>query len=539
MLTVGIHGVPDPKEENRSHDHGIAFMRDGKVIAHMELERFNRIKHAGNLPCMIDQLIHSVWNGKEKIRFVLVNSFLGSDFVSDCLTIKTPGDFSLYNQITQSDGVFISSGKHVEAQFYTIAHEIAHIATCLPFIGNFENKSLLVHIDGGAWVSNTSVWYWDGDKLRLIDFGWENETKVAVKNFNANLLSACILGLELTDHLSMPGKLMGLASYGRSNPKLLSILMEHNWFQEWDAGTNALETLLSEKLQQKMKLMTTDSMSQDIAHCMQKHFESSVLKHIQRYQVETEAKCLYYSGGAALNIHANTRIENNSGFKSIFIPPAPNDSGLALGAAAFLEWCLNKPIQECGAYLNGFQIIEAPLYDTIQLREVAEKIADKEVVATCFGNGEIGPRALGHRSCLARPDDIRLRIKLSEKMKKREWYRPVAPLMSEEIAKKALVNYQPESPLGRFMLGAWKVKPEWQYYFSGVIHIDGTVRAQIVDVSNTELKPIYELLNILDHEYDIKGCINTSFNSKGLPIVQTSEDADIESNKLGVQYLWV
>lgn len=539
MLTVGIHGIPDPLKKNRTHDHSIAFLRDGDVIAHMELERLTREKHDGKLGKYLSELICKVWDGKEPIRFASVNSFLGGNFQSDCLSISSE-EFKLANQYCKSQGAFSIPGRNIKAEYYTVAHEIAHLGTCLPFVGNFKNNSLLVHIDGGAWVSNASVWHWKNNQLKLLDFLWDETcTKSAVNNFNANPLTAFILGLDLTDHLSMPGKLMGLAPYGHPNPELMQFLKENDWFKNWEKSSYELEQLFSKHFGENIVFNTKNKMSQDIAFCMQQDFETKILGFMDKYQKKSGAYHLYYSGGAALNIHTNSKIENNLNFKSVFIPPAPSDCGLALGAAAFLEWEKGVKIPIHSAYLNSLTCqSENNLFPETPIKKIAEMVSKGEIIATCLEKGEIGPRALGHRSILSRPDDIKLRRHLSETMKQREWYRPVAPLILEDIAQKALINYRSESVLGRYMLGVWKVHPDWQQFFKGIIHADGTVRAQIVRKGDSKLKPVYQLLKILDEIYEIKGCINTSFNSKGIPIVQSLEDAKKEAEKLGITFIW-
>ena len=117
---------------------------------------------------------------------------------------------------------------------------------------------------------------------------------------------------------------------------------------------------------------------------------------------------------------------------------------------------------------------------------------------------ELGPRALGHRSILCRPDSIPLRVRLSEGMKQREWYRPVAPMLLPEVAHQSLQGYRsgPAPPLGAFMLGAfmlgaWKVTPTWREPLRGCVHADGTVRAQMVDESNRPLAHIHQLMGTM------------------------------------------
>ena len=522
MLTIGLYGDADPLGQQRSHDHGVAVMRNGELIFSCELERFTGIKHDGRLNQYIEQLLEPWLDSAESIQWVLVNSFISDRFSSDGgkLLIEGKDPLPVEQIITQ-----VSDTHHI------LTHEMAHIAACLPFYGNFKPDSLLIHIDGGASNSCASAWYFDGREIQHLDHSWHPELKVAVNNFNANPLSAKILNINLDDHLAMPGKLMGYASFGKYSVSLHQSLVKNNWYVN---NADIIDV--------------AGAMGADIACCMQRELEEQVLRYISKFQVQTGATSLYYSGGAALNIHANVRIERELKFDTVCIPPAPSDCGLALGAAAFLEWQNDKQIKIHSAYLNSTTAEKLPvvtipgLIDGVtvvaDVKEVAEYIAAGEVVAVFAGDGEIGPRALGHRSLLVRPDSVPLRKHLSEVMKQREWNRPVAPIMLASIAESALLEYLPNSNLSRFMLGAWTVAKEWQQSFSGCIHADGTVRAQVIDDDDPETNHIYQLLILLHKQYEIQGVINTSFNSRGVPIVGTFDQAIVQAKKIGAKFLW-
>lgn len=522
MLTIGLYGDADPLGLQRSHDHGVAVMKNGEVIFSCELERHTGIKHDGRLNQYAEQLLEPWLNSQESINWVLVNSFMSDQFISKNGRVTIIGKAKLpVEQIINK----------VNETAYILTHEMAHIGTCLPFYGNFKPNSLLVHIDGGASNSCASAWYFDGQEIQHLDHSWHAKLKAAVNNFNDNPLAAKILNINLDEHLAMPGKLMGYASFGKYSKSLHQSLVDNNWYIE---NVDSVDV--------------TGDIGADIACCMQRELEEQVLRYIDTYQVQTGATSLYYSGGAALNIHTNVRVERELKFDTVCIPPAPSDCGLALGAAAFLEWQKGNQIKIHSAYLNSnlsqnkWGRTEVELVNGVSvlsnIKQVAEYIAAGDVVAVFVGDGEIGPRSLGHRSLLIRPDSIELRKHLSEHMKQREWYRPVAPIILSSIAESALQEYLPNSNLSRFMLGAWKVSKEWQSYFSGCIHADETVRAQVVDNVEPETKHIYELLMLLHKQYKIQGVINTSFNSRGTPIVGTFDQAITQARAIGAKYLW-
>jgi carbamoyltransferase len=152
------------------------------------------------------------------------------------------------------------------------------------------------------------------------------------------------------------------------------------------------------------------------------------------------------------------------------------------------------------------------------------------VFGICIGLGESGPRALGHRSIIARADDIKLKKVVSEEMKKREWYRPLAPVMTIRAAQEVLEEEVGEDELSKLMLTEFHVKEEYKEKLAGVIHIDGTVRAQVILESDKQNALLYAILMEVERKYGMKALINTSFNIKGEPIV-TNRDNALKSAK--------
>lgn len=551
MLTIGIHGIPDPRgNHGHAHDHALALIRDGKILANLELERFTRIKHDGTLPEYFDELIQAWLMPGEELKFVLANGFYGNCFrtVTGSLQLEAPKDLVPNSLLVPIQVVTSGVFREHPCSAWAVSHEAAHIGTCLAFFGSFLDDSLLVHVDGGASVSSHSCWLYRDGKLNCLDHDWD-ELKLVVNYFNDNEISRRILGLSAADHLAMPGKLMGFSSHGKSSEE---VIQEIRSFSTSGASlqlptNNTIPISGFPRLTALWKMLETEPDPTRISECanfaasMQTDFENTILTFLDNWKNRTSAKHLYYSGGAALNIHANTRIENESGFERLHIPPCPSDCGLALGAAALLEWTRHGRIHHCTPFLSSSPG-ESPSPQSLNpdnVAHVARLISAGKVVGTCLGAGETGPRALGHRSLLARPDNPDLTKKMSCIMKQREWYRPVAPMMLPEIARQALVDYNLNSTLANHMLGAWKLNPAWESGFFGVVHVDGTVRAQVVSDEWPELAPIYALLLLLYREYDLPGVINTSFNSRGEPIVQTCAQAKEAAKKLKLDALWL
>jgi carbamoyltransferase len=266
----------------------------------------------------------------------------------------------------------------------------------------------------------------------------------------------------------------------------------------------------------------------DLCATLQRAFERAV-----RTQLERRAPAggtLYYAGGAALNIPTNRALQGH--FGQLWVPPSTNDSGLALGAAAWIEYLDHGPLPRHGPFLNTFDCPAGePATDDVP--EVTAALLDGQVIGVCNGAGEVGPRALGHRSLLARADQVSIRRRLSEGIKRREWYRPVAPILCEAAARQVLEPDALNSALSRWMLGAWKVQPQWRRALQGVVHDDGSVRAQIVrpEDGNTWM---HTLLETLWRDHGVPALINTSFNGPGKPIVQRHADALRVAGDLGL-----
>ena len=164
------------------------------------------------------------------------------------------------------------------------------------------------------------------------------------------------------------------------------------------------------------------------------------------------------------------------------------------------------------------------------MQSVAKEIAGGKIIGVCNGWGEAGPRALGNRSILALPDSKMLAQKLSVEKKGREWYRPLAPVALEKNTK-YFTGEDIIHPLSKYMLLDFHVSEQKQKELEGAMHADGTARFQTL-FKNEENPFLYELMQILDKNYGIRALINTSFNSKGEPIVHTTDDALLSAKKM-------
>lgn len=530
MITLGLYAIPLPPDTHESevHDHSLVLMNNGRVIEFLELERYTRRKHDNQLPLYLDQLVgkHAI----KDLRVIFVDSYAGRKISNPngntFFFAEDPNN--LFNRPLLGTGKW--NGNEVET--WVCNHELAHIGSHLLFCGGFEENSLLVHIDGGASLSNCSVWLFRGGSIRLLHHSWDLHKQAM--NFSDNPLSHAILNSTKKNHLDIAGKLMGYAGYGHATPELKDWLTRNEWFRNCQQNMDLFfEAAATDHKWKATEFDQRDPFLMDIAACMQEDLEETVERFIFSYQEKTGAKYLYYSGGTALNINTNSRLENSGRFNKVYIPPCCNDSGLSLGASALFELQEGKRIEHHNPFLNSFGLDSYRYNPQFNIVDIAQRIADGQVIGVCVGHAEVGPRALGHRSLIAHPFSRKLRDRISIEMKQREWYRPIAPMVLKREANN-LFEGAASSSLSRYMLGSFLVRSRVREQIEAVVHADGTARVQVVDEDEPSLKLIINLLTVLKERFSIPCVINTSFNSRGEPIVHTKEDALRSAWQMGV-----
>lgn len=532
--TLAIYGIKDRnlfEYPAYVHDHNVCIMQDGKVLQYLQLERFSRRKYDNRLDLFLEQLIEQkVIDCPEDFDLVCVNDFVGNAFISQNGRLRFEADrmqnlsFDSVkaNAYYQYDGW---NGKELNA--FLCQHEIAHICSNLPFYGEFKDNSLLISIDGGSSLGNYSAFLFKDGKISHIENNW-TDLGFASKLFNDNSLSFRMLNAKPGEHCSVPGKLMGFASWGNYDKKIEDWLVKHNYFKEYWKKEDSILNSINQEFGIVAKYDTHDPFMQNIAATMQRIFEKAILQKISQLQKRFHCDYLYYGGGCALNIVTNTKIIESGMFKDVFIAPCCNDSGLSIGAAAFMEMQKGNKIQIHDPYLcnAGLDNTDYEISDN-EIAATTEFLLKRKIVGVCNGSAEIGPRALGNRSLIALADSKELSRKMSMEVKKREWYRPIAPIMLKENAEK--VSFQRPNCLAKFMLMDFTIKPEFQRQMEGVVHSNQTARIQTIETENDN-KFMYRLLKYLNDKHGVIALINTSFNAQGEPIVHTPQQA-MESAK--------
>jgi carbamoyltransferase len=275
----------------------------------------------------------------------------------------------------------------------------------------------------------------------------------------------------------------------------------------------------------------------DLAASVQLALENAVLHICKKLKVRTASDVLCYAGGVALNSVANERIVNEAGFENVFIMPASEDSGTAIGAAFYGLWQLDGyskqpqqridsvghvyPPEEIDAALRCFPEVKIIKSDDI-LGSVCELLSQGKIVGWYDSGSELGPRALGQRSILSDPRSASAKEFINRKIKFREEFRPFAPMITEEDVHDwfEVTDRHCTSP---FMLRVLRFRAEKAHQVAAVVHVDGTGRVQTVSKSFSPM--LHALLTQWKARTGIPILLNTSFNIAGDPIVETPRDA--------------
>ncbi len=272
----------------------------------------------------------------------------------------------------------------------------------------------------------------------------------------------------------------------------------------------------------------------DMAFCLQQVFEDVYMHMLNMLHQLVPTERVAMAGGAVLNSVANGKMFDQTPFRETCIQPAAGDEGLSLGAALYVSQTILREKQrfvmkdaylgpefsrhEMKAALDAVHVEYKELERDDLLQATADQIEQGNVVGWFHGRMEWGPRALGNRSILAHPGLSNMKDVLNARIKRREWFRPFAPVVLAERQNDLFEHTHP-SP---FMLHVYKIKPEWHDRLTAVRHVDDTGRLQTV--SRDENPLYYDLVKTFGERTGIPVLINTSFNENE-PIICTPQEA--------------
>ena len=503
------------------HNAAICIMKDGYILLNWELERFSRIKHDyGFNQKFLDKSLDHCNLTIDDIDVILTNQ-------------QSFGRNPPWN-VPETKDVDYRSFEINGKKAYAVNHHLCHVASSY-FTSPFDSATIITQ-DGGGDNENFSWAQASGNKITK--FGTEKVKNIAGWWSGITMNNYRMPRLHKWDPGSGAGKIMALAAYGNTNDELeakleqdlLSGAQPHYTDKHGTAYNNDED--LSDSSTQKSK---------DVAAALQSLTEKEVGKIYDRILDRNPNDNLCIAGGIALNCVANTRVKSK--FKNLHCPPFPNDTGLAAGMA-FWYWhhCLENPkSNELFIPYLGPEYKEQETLDVLEksgynykeltIDNLAEVLISRSVICLARGRSESGPRALGHRSIMCIPDSEHGRDYLNDNIKKREWYRPYAPIILDKYVDDILEDYLPVSP---YMSTSGTIKREWRDDLDAVNHVDNSTRPQIITMEQEPF--IYTLIEKIYEQTGIPVLLNTSFNMQE-PIVETPQEAINTFSKFEIDYL--
>ncbi len=531
-----------------------------RIVASVEEERLSRVRYDGSFPersinaCLeiadieIGEIDHvafyyNPWLGLGKRAFELLKGFPGSlggavgDYGSEWFKIAR-----VERQIRRR---FRGRGRKPRFRFHWVDHYVAHAASCF-LLSPFERAAILC-IDGNGEESTT--WLGIGEGARM--------TRIAEVPFPHSL---GLLYATVTEYLGYlnnahEGKVMGLAPYGK--PVHIDAFREIvRWIGEGQFRLDLSYFLFhrdtrrwfSPRFEERFgpargRDDPLEDHHADIAATAQLRTEEIGLALARELYEQAGTPNLCLAGGVVLNSVMNGRIQRETRFENLFIQPAANDAGTSLGAALHVRSrLLPDRIPMDSVYLGtGVQggAVEAaakewslPERTGVDPIEEAARLLDEGAVVGWFhGRMEIGPRALGNRSILADPRRADMKDRINHKIKKRESYRPFAPVVLEEKMGDWFESDVP-SP---HMLQVVAVREDRRDQIPAVTHVDGTARLQTV--RRQENPAYYGIVEAFEKRTGVPVLLNTSFNWAGQPMVHTASEAARTFVESGMDWL--
>ena len=559
-------------------DAAAAIIRDGRLIAAAEEERFNRFKHSAGFPAhAIKFCLAEAGIGPEELDHVGISRDPSAHLHKKILFAATRvASEGIFNQIKDRLGnaakvrdlkdelarVFGVSKKGLRARFHNVEHHRAHLASCF-FVSPFKRAALL-SIDGFGDFISTMWALGEGNSIDVLG-------QVEYPHSTGIVYTATTQFLGFP-HYGDEGKVMGLAPYGR--PRFIAefrdiirteetgqFRLNLDYFRHhaegvdmtWDDGSPVIGRVFSDEYANlfgppRVAGAPLTDRERDIAASLQLRLEEVGFHVLNHLHEQTDVTALGLAGGVAYNSVMNGKILLNTPFKRIFIQPAAGDSGTALGVCYQIHNAILKGERAevmTGAYTGpefNDEAIKTALFannfrfecysDQELTKLAAHDIAAGLVVGWFQGRMEFGPRALGNRSIVADPRRAEMKDVLNDRIKKREPFRPFAPSILEE----RVGDYFEQTHPAPTMLMVYQIKEERRGEIPAVTHVDGSGRLQTV--SREVNARYYQLISDFAALTGVPIVLNTSFNENE-PIVCTPQQAldCFQKTKMDVLYL--
>ena len=546
------------------HNGSAALVSDGKLVYYLEEERLSRMKRDGNpFRTMID---------------------ICSKYKIDELVIGGTNGKREYSTLPYTDeNVYLALVRKyypdVKVSFVNHLHHQLH-ATCAFQNSNFDKASILI-IDGAGselYDEEFNITYfeceslWEGSPKGLTPINKSSWSNIRTNYENNNNLDDAVTLTKTYEavtrylgwHAIEGGKTMGLAPYGKPNPKIPSLFKNGRgnrdvFIPHYPAGAfideknniifsrgENFNTLAPREWHSDPSYLP--EIEADLAWQIQNDTQEEVAKLIEKSVELTGNKQICIAGGYGLNCVTNYFLKKRFPDLEIYHEPISHDGGTSIGAA-YLGWLnyfgICEPKKQTSIYYGPQyttnQYLETlksynPMFNQYKItpEQVAKLISERNIVTIFQGRSEAGPRALGNRSILYDPTDPNGKDYVN-KVKNREWFRPFAGSVLKEKAHEwfDLAGLE-ESP---FMMYAMDVWPDKQEKIQAITHVDGTCRIQTV--TEEQNLHYYKLIQEFEKITGVPILFNTSFNLAGDPLVETIEDALETMLKSDMKYMYV
>jgi carbamoyltransferase len=538
------------------HDSSACIVKDGKVLAAVEEERFTRKKHDNSFPVnAIKYCLSKIGRAPDLVVF-FENPDRKFDRIKQTFAMTEHSDeiyrtvFTLWDEVKSRKKIEdkFSQTTGLDNQIIFLDHHLSHAASAY-YVSGYNNATL-VTIDGVGENTTTTIGRGDGLKIEMLK---EIEFPHSIGLLYTAL--TVFLGFRPFDG---EYKVMGLAAYGddsrESNPYYRKLRQTLQVAEDGSFGLN-MRYFGHNNLEMKayrpelVDLLglpprhSADPMNGDyenLAAALQLLTEDLVLGILTHAYQIAPSESLCFAGGVALNSVINAKILTKTKFKRLFIQPAAGDGGTALGAAKYVQ-CLadnaapsermshaylgpGYTTDEIENVLNSENIVYHSFASEVDKRHtVAALLKAKNVVGWFWGRIEWGPRALGARSILASPLYEDMKDILNAKVKHREMFRPFAPVVCVDDAEEFFECDLPIPEPTDFMLMVYPIRKEKQRQLPAVVHVDGSGRLQTI--RRDQNPEYYDLVKEFGRQTGTPVLINTSFNINNEPIVCSPLDA--------------
>jgi carbamoyltransferase len=576
MRILGISGLANSEAYKRSRypgldrsehrirqglDSAAALLCDGEIAAAAAEERFTREKQTGAFPvrainyCLAEQ----------GLRIDQIDAFVHAfDYAPyEQVWRMDTSSADMYDAVFSRAALLREVKRHFpgfpESRVHHVSHHLAHAASAY-FTSGWDD-CLTVVVDGMGEVHAATVYRAHKNELRKLH-------EISALHSIGILYSLITLHLGF-DFNGDEYKIMGLAPYGdprqyrgfferavqfRSNGSICIPALGLNRTREERDNYTATRRFLEQQLGPRR---TSDeeitAYHRDLAAALQEWLENAMLHICAHFQKQTGIRRLALAGGVALNCTTNGKLMRSGLFDEIYVQPASGDDGAALGAA--LQWAASHdrvsnrrlPVPFFGPASTASELaaalaehaghINVTHFPSLEIAcaEAADWIARGRVIAWHRGRMEFGPRALGNRSILADPGHPEMRDRINAMVKKREAFRPFAPAVSAEQAHTWF-----DIPTGAelpYMIMIVNVREHHRRALPAITHVNGSARVQTVSAKDN--RDFHSLLKAVGKTTGREMVLNTSFNVKGQPIVNTPTEAIKTFLGTGIQGLFL